>query len=326
MIFTFDFHNHSCLSPCASLENSPSVMAARAAQKDIDFFALTDHNSALNSPAFAIACARAGRIPLFGLEINPFEEAHLLAIFPDPLSALSFSDWAAQYLPQLEVDPGQFGDQVVVDPEENILAAPSAWYGNSLREAFTFFAKEAADAGALVIPAHVDRPQFSVYSQLGFLPAGAYDAVEAMGADPDANLCGRHCVISGSDAHVPEHIGRRPSSLEIEEERLVDDMRAGLAAMLRKWEDARPGIEERVSPQTVAETGEEVCGAGVSSEIPGLAPLIDFLRRWYPRGAAMALFKEIRRSLRARRAWSVYVQGAAPGKTGAPVNPRYSMP
>jgi len=321
MIFTFDFHNHSCLSPCASLENSPSVMAARAAQKDIDFFALTDHNSALNSPAFALACglahrracARARLIPLFGLEINPFEEAHLLAIFPDPLSALAFSDRVFRYLPRLEVDPGQFGDQVVVDPEERILAMPSAWYGNSLQESFTFFAKEAADAGALVIPAHVDRPQFSVYSQLGFLPDGAYDAVEAMGADPDERLCGQHCVISGSDAHVPEHIGRRPSTLEIENERLVDDVSSGLAAMLQAWEGARPGIEECVAPQTAAETGEKVCGAGLSSEIPGLAPLLAFLEEWYPCRESQALFEEIRRSLRAGNAWSVYRRPRQPG-------------
>ncbi len=286
-------------------------MAARAARKGLDLFALTDHNSALNAPAFATACARAGLIPLFGLEINPFEEAHLLAIFPDPLSALAFSDRVFPYLPQMEVAPGQFGDQVVVDPEEHILAMPTVWYGNALQQSFTFFAELAADADALVIPAHVDRPQFSVYSQLGFLPEGEYDAVEAMGADPDAALCGRHCVISGSDAHVPEHIGCRASTLEIEEGRLVADMRSGLAAMLRAWEALGPGEEfgQKARPvplQPDAEIDETMCGAALSSEIPGLAPLVGFLAQWYPRGAARALFEEIRRSFLAGRAWSVY--------------------
>jgi hypothetical protein len=325
MILTFDFHNHSCLSPCASLENSPSAMAARAAQQHLDLFALTDHNSALNAPAFAIACglaykqarrrvcARAGPIPLFGLEINPFEEAHLLAVFPDPLSALAFSDWVFRYLPPTEVDPGQFGDQVVVDPEERILAMPRVWYGNALQESFTFFAKEAAGAGALVIPAHIDRPQFSVYSQLGFLPEGAYDAVEAMWADPDARLCGRHCVISGSDAHVPEHIGLRPSTVEICSGKLVGDLRSGLAAMLRAWEELQPEIEARAALQPDAEA---MCGAALSSEIPGLAPLVGFLEEWYPRGAAQALFEEIRRSFHAGRAWSVY-KGRHPANSAA---------
>ncbi len=300
-------------------------MAARAARKGLDLFALTDHNSALNAPAFAIACARAGLIPFFGLEINPFEEAHLLAIFPDPLSALAFSDWLCRYLPPVDMAPGQFGDQVVVDPEEQILAMPSAWYGNALQQSFTFFAERATEAGALVIPAHVDRPQFSVYSQLGFLPEGEYDAVEAMGADPDAALCGRHCVISGSDAHVPEHIGRRASTVEIEEERLIiADMRSGLAAMLRAWEDLGPGQEfgqdaHPRPPQPDAETDdtdETMCGAALSTEIPGLAPLLGFLAQWYPRGEARALFEAIRRSFHAGRAWSVY-KGRHPARSAA---------
>lgn len=321
MILTFDFHNHSCLSPCASLENAPSAMAARAALKGLDLFALTDHNSALNAPAFAIACARVGLIPLFGLEINPFEEAHLLAIFPDPLLALAFSDWVVQYLPQIEVAPSQFGDQVVVDPEDEILAMPSAWYGNSLLQSFTFFAKEAAGAGALVIPAHVDRPQFSVYSQLGFLPEGEYDAVEAMGAEPDKKLCGRHCVISGSDAHVPEHIGRRASTVEIGSEQLADDLRFGLAEMFRTWNGLshRQELGQDSFARTLqpgAEADEVMCGAAHSSDIPGLVPLVNFLGQWYPRGAAQALFEEIRCSFHKGRAWSVY-KGRYPANSAA---------
>ncbi|HQJ22537.1 MAG TPA: PHP domain-containing protein, partial [Rectinema sp.] len=145
MLYTFDFHNHSCLSPCASLEASPSEMVEWAIKKRIDLFALTDHNSALNSPAFGIECANAGIIPLFGIELNPFEEAHLLAIFSDPLTALRFSDWVFEYLPAMRVDPLQFGDQVVVDPLGQILSMPSStWYGSSLKESFTFFAEEAA--------------------------------------------------------------------------------------------------------------------------------------------------------------------------------------
>jgi hypothetical protein len=279
-------------------------MAARAARKGLDLFALTDHNSALNTPAFAIACARAGLIPLFGLEINPLEEAHLLAIFPDPLSALAFSDRVSQYLPQVEVTPGQFGDQVVVDPEEEILAMPSSWYGNSLQRSFRFFAEAAAEAGALVIPAHVDRPQFSVYSQLGFLPEGDYDAVEAVGPSPEPGLCGRHCVISGSDAHVPEHIGRRASTVEIEEGGLVSGLRSDLVTMSRVWDGLKPEIEPPAGMAVDAD--EEISGAVRSSDIPGLAPLLSFLEQRYPRGAARLLFENLRRSFRAGRAWSTY--------------------
>lgn len=303
-MLTFDFHNHSCLSPCASLENSPSELARRARKKKIEVFALSDHNSALNSAAFAIACAREGLIPFFGLEINPYEEAHLLVIFPDPLAALAFSDQVYRYLPQLEVDPAQFGDQVVVNPDEEILAIPAAWYGNALRESFRFFTDAAHNAGAIVIPAHVDRAQFSVYSQLGFLPPGAYDAVEAVGADPDPVLSGRHCVISDSDAHVPEHVGRRSSTVEIADETIVYALRAGLAAMVERWEQWEHSENARHIKS--AHSNDDICNAGISTAIPGLAPLVSFLAQSYPRRESQALLEAIRHSLHEKKAWSVY--------------------
>ncbi len=340
MLLTFDFHNHSCLSPCAQLENSPENMAERARRRGIDLFAITDHNSALNAPAFAVACARAGDdgrradqdtardtasapagpIPLFGLELSPFEEAHLLVLFPDPLSALSFSDWVRNYLPEQSTDPRLFGDQVVVDPENNILSMPSAWFGNPLRESFRFFAEAAADAGALVIPAHVDRAQFSVYSQLGFLPEGPYDAVEAFGRKPDASLCHNHCVISGSDAHVLEHIGRRSSSLELEDtdenRALIQSLRTRLARMAKAWEGAKAS-GGAVAIKTVREDGaaldsddpqtdETICMESFSTKIPDMAPLVEFLGKWYPRAEAASVIAAIRSALRGGRAWSVY--------------------
>lgn len=53
-----DLHNHSCLSPCASLEQSPLVLARLVAERSLGLPALTDHNSALNCPAFEEACLR----------------------------------------------------------------------------------------------------------------------------------------------------------------------------------------------------------------------------------------------------------------------------
>jgi len=266
MILTFDFHNHSCLSPCASLENAPSAMAARAALKGLDLFALTDHNSALNAPAFAIACARVGLIPLFGLEINPFEEAHLLAIFPDPLLALAFSDWVVQYLPQIEVAPSQFGDQVVVDPEDEILAMPSAWYGNSLLQSFTFLRKRRPGQAPLSF-----RPMSTAHSSRstanwGFCPKANTTPWKPWVRSPDKKLCGRHCVISGSDAHVPEHIGRRASTVEIGSEQLADDLRLGLAEMFRTWNGLshRQELGQDSFARTLqpgAEADEVMCGA-----------------------------------------------------------------
>ena len=52
MLVRADFHIHSCVSPCASLEMSPAAIAEKAKEKGLDLVALTDHNTALNCPAF----------------------------------------------------------------------------------------------------------------------------------------------------------------------------------------------------------------------------------------------------------------------------------
>lgn len=222
MILKADLHNHSCLSPCASLEMSPALIAARERAAGVNVGALTDHNAAFNVPAFALSCAREGVLPLFGMELNPREEAHLLVLFASPRLALEFARRVvAPLLPPIPLRPDVFGDQVVVDADETILSFYDLWLGSALDAGFDELARLAARAGALVIPAHVDRPAMSVYSQLGFLPAGPYDAVESIGPIP-VSLSRDFAVISDSDAHYPEHIARRPFQIELPDEPVVE--------------------------------------------------------------------------------------------------------
>ncbi|MCX7775162.1 MAG: PHP domain-containing protein [Spirochaetaceae bacterium] len=318
MIVTFDLHNHSCLSPCSSLEMDPESMAGLAAARRIAVLGISDHNSALNGPAFALACARRGIVPFFGIELNPIEEAHLLVLFPDPLAALAFSDRVQGLLPPVSLDAEKMGDQVVVDAEGGIAAIPETWLGSALERSFDALAQDGARSGALVIPAHVDRPVMSVFSQLGFLPAGPYDAVEAVGSSPETSLTGGCCVISGSDAHVPVHVGRRVSTIEVPEDRF-ERVQKALAAMASLYDAKNNGEEVPVAAATglaasdATETealidSESPAGSGVSSEIPGLAALIDFLATSYPFEEARMFFEAFRTALRQHRAWSAHAR------------------
>ncbi|HNX58188.1 MAG TPA: PHP domain-containing protein, partial [Spirochaetota bacterium] len=62
MILRADLHIHSCLSPCGSLDMSPSRIVERAVESGLDVIALTDHNSALNCPALEEAARGYGRL------------------------------------------------------------------------------------------------------------------------------------------------------------------------------------------------------------------------------------------------------------------------
>lgn len=221
-----DLHNHSCLSPCASLEQSPSLLARLAAERGLSVLALTDHNSALNCPAFGEACLREGIAPLYGMEACSREEVHVLCLFGRVDAALAFGETLRAALPEVRYDPDKLGDEIVVDADEGVVDVLDYFLGSALELGYDELCAAAAAAGAAVIPAHVDRPMFSVSSQLGFLPPGPYAAVEAM-RDPARALSRDYPVVSGSDAHYPEHIARRPFSVELPDEAMAAGLSGG---------------------------------------------------------------------------------------------------
>ena len=47
----YDFHIHSCLSPCGDEDMTPANIANMAMINGLDVIALTDHNSCKNCPA-----------------------------------------------------------------------------------------------------------------------------------------------------------------------------------------------------------------------------------------------------------------------------------
>lgn len=227
-----DLHNHSCLSPCASLEESPGLIARLARERGLDLVALTDHNSARNCPAFAEACRREKIAPLYGIEACSVEEVHVLCVFGTVADALAFGETLRGSLQALPYDPEKLGDQVVVDADEAVLELVDYYLGAALSMGFDELCSAAASRGAIVIPAHVDRPMFSVSSQLGFLPPGPYDAVESM-REPGPELTRGLTAISGSDSHYPEHICRRPFAVELPDGALDPEAAPSLLEALR---------------------------------------------------------------------------------------------
>ena len=77
----YDFHIHSCLSPCAEDEMTPNNICQMALIKGLDIIAVTDHNSTKQLPAMAEAARELCIGMLFGAELESAEEVHVLALF-----------------------------------------------------------------------------------------------------------------------------------------------------------------------------------------------------------------------------------------------------
>lgn len=213
MRYAADLHIHSCLSPCGDLSMSPALIARRAASLGIALAGLTDHNSAMNAPAFAVACAREGVRPVFGVEVTTLEEVHVLALFETPEQALEFGKFLYERLPPVMNDPARLGDQVYVNDREEILGEVDKYLVNAVDLSLDETAAAVADREGLFIPAHIDRPVFSLSSQLGFIPEMPYSALEIT-ERPCLMNTGAYPLVANSDAHYPEAVGGRVTRFE----------------------------------------------------------------------------------------------------------------
>ena len=243
-----DFHNHSCLSPCGSLDLSPRVVAEIAAVNNLKILALTDHNSSRNCPAFAFHCKRLGIIPLYGLEVTTQEEIHMLTLFAGLKEALDFGEYIYSIITPFPNNPAIAGDQVYVDENDNIEGELEFFLPGAAEIGIDELGRKTLEFGGIVIPAHVDRPAFSMTSQLGVIVQGPWAAVECIQIPPyevmgnlTSGILKTHSfpLIRSSDAHYPEHVARRPFNLEVTEEELLPDGTEGdvdLNVLLRALE------------------------------------------------------------------------------------------
>ena len=233
-----DLHIHSCLSPCGSLEMSPAAIVAAVQAAGLTGFALCDHNSAKNCVSVARLAKNAGLFFLPGIEVCTMEEAHLLSLFVNVDDALSFSSWLETKLPDMPNIPEKLGDQVVVNEFDEIEDEVTTYLGQSVMVSINEVVAEVHARGGLVIPAHIDKPVFSVVSQLGFLDVNTYDAVElsshaAVNPAFDRGICMHYPVVTGSDAHYLPDIGKVWIEVDIAGETIAA-LKDGLAGAVIK--------------------------------------------------------------------------------------------
>jgi 3',5'-nucleoside bisphosphate phosphatase len=225
-----DLHIHTCLSPCGELEMSPLRIAKESIAKGLDFIAICDHNSAENAGAAVRAGAKLGIQVLPGLEINSIEEIHVLAVFDSEEQALMMQDVVYASLQGIN-RPDIFGEQVVANEADEVEGFNARLLISSVQLSIEAIVREIHRLGGIAIASHADRPSYSIISQLGFIPPGLeLDALE-ISCMSDINSfiayskdLWRLPLITSSDAHSPDDIGRRSTSFFIDAP-CVDELR-----------------------------------------------------------------------------------------------------
>ena len=118
--YYYDFHIHSCLSPCADNDMTPNSIAGMAALAGLNLVALTDHNSCRNCPAFFAAAKRYGIIPIAGMELTTAEDIHMVCLFESLEDALAFGEAVDRRRIRIPNRTDIFGDQLLVDENDEV--------------------------------------------------------------------------------------------------------------------------------------------------------------------------------------------------------------
>jgi PHP family Zn ribbon phosphoesterase len=198
-----DLHIHSCLSPCGDDDMTPNNIVNMAYIKQLGAIAVTDHNSAKNLPAVAEVAKARGLVLVPGLEVQTREEVHLLCYFGELEDALRFGDVLYAYLPGLPASPDVFGEQRILNENDEIIGTEPRLLIQSLDLSIEQVAALTREYGGLVVPAHVNKSANSIFCNLGFIPPGLdFPALEVYRKAPlpDADLSG-YRLIHASDAH-----------------------------------------------------------------------------------------------------------------------------
>ena len=152
-----DLHLHSCLSPCGDDSMTPATAAGMLKLAGIDVAALTDHNTTRNCPAFFKACRQYGVEPLAGMELTTAEDIHLVCIFRSLESALEFDRELQHHRMLIKNKPQFFGDQIIMDEEDNIIGREEHLLPNAtslaLEDAFELAVSCGADVYKRQVPA-----------------------------------------------------------------------------------------------------------------------------------------------------------------------------
>lgn len=224
MSLYYDFHIHSCLSPCGDMDMTPQNIANMAKIMGFDAIALTDHNTARNCPATAKVAESLGITFIPGMELCTSEEVHIVCLFYTVEQALSFSDYVYDSLPPVKNKPSVFGEQAILNEQDELIANEE----KLLITASNISAAKAVETvkalGGICYPAHIDRSSFSIISNLGTIDDSfGFSCAEIFDISKETELKEKHPylkelrILSDSDAHYLENLRLPEQTLDISE-------------------------------------------------------------------------------------------------------------
>lgn len=201
----------------------PRAIVQEALVQELDIIAICDHNTSENVKYVIKAAQGTGLIVIPGMEVTTREEVHILSLFEniDVLSLLQ--DYVYSNLDGLN-DEDAFGMQVIVNEIGEVEGFNERLLIGATKIPIEDLVEKIHSLGGLAIAAHIDRPSFSVISQLGFIPEHIpFDALEISAnisieeARRQFSGLEQYPLITSSDAHFIKDLGGAMTRMFLEE-------------------------------------------------------------------------------------------------------------
>jgi PHP family Zn ribbon phosphoesterase len=214
--FTADLHVHTVLSACAEMEMFPELILEQAQELGLGLIAVTDHNSAENAAAMLRAAEGTGIKVLPGMEVQTREEVHLVCLFDTLAQVEHWQEEVYDHLPRLKNKEEVFGTQVVLDAEGEPIGTNGRLLATSTSFSVEQVIQRVRGLNGVCVPAHVDRPAYSLIANLGFIPPD----LEIVGVEI-SHLVGpkeararfpqleHYSLVANGDAHRLKEMARR---------------------------------------------------------------------------------------------------------------------
>ena len=168
--YYYDFHVHSCLSPCGDADNTPNNIAGMAFLNGVRIMALTDHNTSKNCPAFFAAARRYGIVPIAGMELTTSEDIHAVCLFEHLEDALAFSEEVDARRVRVKNREDIFGEQLILDEDDNVVGREEDLLINATTIALDEAPAIAKKYDGVCYPAHIDKAANGAIEILGDFP------------------------------------------------------------------------------------------------------------------------------------------------------------
>ena len=200
---------------------TPHTIAGSASSRAGRRGSLTDHNTQRQLRRLLPSRRGLRLLALPGMELCTREEVHIVCVFPDLERAGAFQEEVYRSLGEARNDPAIFGRQLYLDTDDRVLGEESRLLAGATAIGVYEVPALVERYGGAAWPAHIDRPSFSLLSNLGLWDPGlGFSLAEVSRNCPPDFMPGRRDLrgvptITGCDAHYLEQISDTGQFMEV---------------------------------------------------------------------------------------------------------------